>query len=307
MKQSILILGVNGFIGQGLLRFFRDSNFETIGISKKGNAYPQEFVPNIAYQFKLPSNELANVIRKHKPDFILNATGKSNVSFSFTNPEEDFLENTNVTIQILNLIREFSKKSKFIYLSSASVYGNPKSLPITEDSEIKPISAYGYHKFIGELICEEYSQLFGVSTASMRIFSAYGKGLRKQVIYDFCQKLFIQSSVSMFGTGDESRDFIHIDDVARAIGIVMDKGQMQGERYNLGSGEEITVRDLSNKIRNFSNIDKKIIFTNEIHEGSPRNWRADITKLKSLGFSTSISIDAGLDEYVKWYRETFPR
>jgi dTDP-glucose 4,6-dehydratase/UDP-glucose 4-epimerase len=152
----------------------------------------------------------------------------------------------------------------------------------------------------------EYSKIFGLSACSIRIFSAYGEGQKKLFIWDCFQKLLQAESgqpVSFFGTGFESRDYIHINDVARQIDLVIKNAPFSGEVYNVANGEEVFIKDIVNTMQNTLGINSQIIFTGQSRPGDPINWKADITPMLNWGYQKSVPMDKGIKQYVEWARE----
>ena len=103
-------------------------------------------------------------------------------------------------------------------------------MPIKESSPIRPLSPYGFHKAMAEKLCEEYYTFFGIATCSLRIFSAFGPGLRKQLLWDIYNKSKSLNSIELFGTGNESCDYIYIDDIVRAIELVIRKSLFRSSK-----------------------------------------------------------------------------
>ncbi len=227
------------------------------------------------------------------------------VQFSMENLIEDFNYNAVNTFQILDCIRKNSPASKFINLSSAAVYGNPKVIPIMEDTPLNPISPYGFHKEFAERICNEFSQLFGIKCLSLRIFSVYGPGLKKQILWDINKKIqeSKESRIELFGSGEESRDFIYVDDLVNAIQLIANKGDFKGEVYNVANGQEITIKEVATLFVNEINPNIKLNFIGKTRVGDPVNWQADIAKLKMLGYQPQISIHQGLKNYARWLKK----
>jgi UDP-glucose 4-epimerase len=215
--------------------------------------------------------------------------------------------NTVLTHHLLDACRTNSPGSAFINISSAAVYGNPHKLPVGEDTEPAPISPYGFHKLQSELICREYSQIYRIRAASVRIFSAYGAGLRRQVLWDICQKALSSSHITLQGTGRESRDFIHAYDIARAFKVLAESAPMQGEVYNLASGQETTISDLSSLLLRFLEYRGELSFDGLIPTGVPSNWKADIEKISLLGFVPSIPLKQGAEAFAQWCRSELVR
>jgi dTDP-glucose 4,6-dehydratase/UDP-glucose 4-epimerase len=189
-------------------------------------------------------------------------------------------------------------------LSSAAVYGNPVILPINEDAIVSPLSPYGFHKLQSEQICNEFFRFFNIATCSLRIFSAYGEGLNKQLFWDLYKKTLDPTIIKLYGTGKESRDFIYILDLIRAIELVAIKGSFNGGVINIANGEEVFIEYCVEKF--YSNFDTQVDyqFSGQERQGDPNNWIADISILKSLGYKSEYNLEKGLQNYYKWLIET---
>lgn len=144
------------------------------------------------------SQELANIFTGVQPDVILHCAGSANVGASIVNPMADLDGNLHSLYQLLLALKSFEKRPKIIFLSSAGVYGNPKQLPITEKDALAPISPYGVHKQMGEELCSYYNRVHGYHIRCVRIFSAYGSGLRKQLLWDIYQKYLNTGRIDLF-------------------------------------------------------------------------------------------------------------
>jgi UDP-glucose 4-epimerase len=156
---------------------------------------------------------------------------------------------------------------------------------------------------MSERVCLEFAQLFGIGTASLRIFSAYGPGLRRQVLWDICNKVRAAAQLLLQGTGNESRDFIHAIDVARALEHVAEHAAFAGEAYNLASGQETTIAELVGLVLQRLAPGLQARFDGVLPPGTPRNWCADISKLANLGFVPRVSLEQGVDDYVRWFQQ----
>jgi UDP-glucose 4-epimerase len=211
-------------------------------------------------------------------------------------PLGDFYAHAALTASVLETLRSCSPATRYVLLSSASVYGSPKLLPIRENSEIAPVSPYGYHKRMEELLSEEYAKIYGLKTAVLRIFSAYGDGLHRQVVWDIVRKMMSVSDdpLVLMGTGNESRDFIYGADVAYAAEAVCLRGAMNGECYNAAGGIETSIQRLAQMIADRVDFSSAIQFDGKPPPGYATNWHADITRIRQLGFAPRISLEEGL-------------
>ncbi|MDF5725945.1 MAG: NAD-dependent epimerase/dehydratase family protein [Rhizonema sp. PD37] len=302
MPNNILVTGVAGFIGRYVARHFSEQGWSVIGIDNS----PPENAPlaNLAayHRFQLPDVALSSVLKEQPPDVCIHCAGRASVWLSMSDPAADFYTNTVLTFEILNALRLNAPNCRFIFLSSAAAYGNPESLPITEEQHSAPLSPYGFHKWQCEQLCLEFTKVYDLPTASLRIFSAYGPGLRRQVLWDICQKAITQNFVSLQGTGSESRDFIHALDIAKALVVVANSAPMQGEVYNLASGREIYISELANMV--LSALESNVLpqFDTIVPAGTPLNWQADISKLSTLGFTPSVPLERGVKTFAQWCR-----
>jgi UDP-glucose 4-epimerase len=299
--KKILITGVAGFIGNHIALSFSQKKQHVFGIDIR----PQEEIPLIDryLSLKLPSDDIGTVIRDYQPDICIHCAGPSSVYYSVKNPVTDFNACALATLNLLDAMRQNSPGCKIVFLSSAAVYGNSITPSIGEDHPLTPISPYGFHKRIAEEICKEYAVVYGLKTACVRIFSAYGPGLKRQVLWDICRKAIMQPELILEGTGNETRDFVHVADIVSAINIIAEKGLFIGEVYNVASGRETLIRDLANLLLKSLNKPGCIRFNGDIAASIPHKWKADISKLRSMGYIPEITLENGIEGYVKWVRK----
>ena len=301
-SQVVLVTGASGFIGRYIVRYFMEQGWTVIGIDNS----PPENAPlaNLTtyHQLQLPNSDLKHILQETPTKVLIHCAGRASVGLSVKEPKADFYGNTVLTFELLNALRLHAPQCRFILLSSAAVYGNPASIPISESQSTTPISPYGFHKLQCEQICLEFTKLYQVPTATARIFSAYGPGLRRQVLWDICEKAITNDVVSLQGTGQESRDFIHALDIAKALFLIANTAVMQGEAYNLASGAEVTIAKLAELALDALDYRGRLEFDGKIPMGNPLNWQADITKLQTLGFSPSETLEKGVNTFANWCR-----
>lgn len=296
--MKILIVGSRGFIGDHLLRYFRAQGHEAFGcdvvVEYNDSNYFQVDATNASYE---------EIFELTPFDICINCSGAASVPDSFVHPHRDFTLNTRNIYVILDAIRKHQPSCKFLNLSSAAVYGNPDSLPVTEQMPSKPLSPYGWHKYYAEMICHEFYSYFNIATCSVRIFSAFGPGLRKQLFWDWYQKISQSSYITLFGTGKESRDFIFIDDIVNALACIIQRGEFRADVINVANGKEVIIADAIETFRAHWKHEFAYTFNNQVRTGDPLNWRADISKLEDLGYRQKVSFEEGLRRYVQWLNE----
>jgi UDP-glucose 4-epimerase len=294
-----MVTGVAGFLGQHVARRFAANGWQVAGF----DIVPPENVrlPDVDYrQLQLPAAALAKTFGELAPQVCIHCAGCASVGASMDDPAADFSGNTVLVFDLLEALRRHAPACRFVLLSSAAVYGDPDSLPVTEHHTVRPLSPYGYHKRQAEMLCEEFSQIYGLATVAVRIFSAYGPGLRRQVVWDVCEKVLKTGQLNLRGTGQESRDFIHASDIARGLQAVAENAPAKGEFYNLASSREVTIAELAQLLLSTLGLEVKASFDGRPTPGNPLRWRADISKIASLGFTPAVSFEQGIADVAAW-------
>jgi UDP-glucose 4-epimerase len=291
--MNIAITGYRGFIGSSLVRLYERAGFTVSCLN-----LPPSRQDSNAFMIELSRIE-------KNLDLIIHAAGIADVRQSFTRPENDFNSNTDAVFIILNALRQSKHvNTRFILLSSAAVYGEPAVLPVSTSHPIQPISPYGYHKAMAELLLKSFYVCYGMKTASLRIFSAYGENNKKQVLWELCSRAHNASGqvLEVIGTGEETRDFIYIEDIFSQINIVATKALFNGEAYNSGNGQEVEIRKIAYEIAKNMNI-VEVGFTKQQIQGYPSKWAADISFMTEHGYIPSVSIEEGISRYCNWFRQ----
>lgn len=296
--MKIIIIGSKGFIGTHCQHYFEALNHQVYGCD-----VVTDYVAKRYFQIDATNSDYRNVFEHTSFDVCINCSGAASVPASLQDPLRDYTLNTLNVFKLLDTIRRLQPQIRFINLSSAAVYGNPEYLPIDETHPCRPISPYGHHKVSAEGICKEFSLFWGLQTCSVRVFSAYGPGLFKQLFWDLAQKAQSANAVELFGTGEETRDFVYVSDLVAALNIIAEKGSFCGEVYNLASGTETRIADAVSIFYDLYRPSLSYRFIGSNRSGDPLNWRADITKLSSLGFKPSLDLHTGLNNYVQWLNE----
>lgn len=302
--NSIIILGSSGFIGSAAARHFLNEGYHTIGIDLITDEKLQDHQSFTFIKSAISEDILEQILSEHKPVAIINAAGRASVGASFENPQSDYAENTQTVFTILDCIRRFSPKTNFVLLSSAAVYGNPAQLPVRETDALAPISPYGFHKMQAEIIAKEFHHCFGISSIVLRIFSCFGEGQRKLLLWDLCEKASRQNKVLLKGRGKETRDFIHANDVALFIAHLLKNKPGNGfEVYNVASGKEWSIKEVATHLVHSLDYNNELEFEGTANVGNPDNWQADVSKMHNTGFSPTIDLETGIQQYAAWYRQ----
>lgn len=293
-----VVTGAGGFIGQHLVRRLLDTGWQVVAVDRKPVAFPAAET----VRCDLTRDELSWA---HQPiDVIFHLAGSSSVAGSVVDPPGDLSANTAATVRLLHALASLTTKPRLVVFSSAAVYGNPTTLPIRESAALAPISPYGASKLAAETYAQVYHRHAGVPVSVVRPFSVYGPGLTRQVVYDLLSRLSSSpSSLSVTGTGRESRDFVHVDDVVDAAIAVALRGQMRGEAYNVASGQQTTIANLVELLCQLTAHRPHINYTDRSRPGDPLCWHADIGALNALGYAPTIALETGLRRLIDWYQQ----
>lgn len=302
-NKRVLITGASGFIGYYLSELCEKNGALLYGIDR--NKPRNE---NIWEDFSVngvSDSSIKLCMEKNRFDIIFHLAGSASVPLSFESPFLDFNSLVPPTLSLLQGIKEFCPKAKLITFSSAAVYGNPIKLPILEEDIRNPISPYGIHKAINEDLIRYYCNLYEINCSVLRVFSAYGEGLRKQLFWDIMKKYNKDNSViEVYGTGNETRDFIHVKDVVRLALLTSTKNFQEFYNvFNVASGIETSVKDCLDFLFINANPKPQIVFQGQNRAGNPINWRADVSKLEEIGYQSKHHIEKELANYFNWFFE----
>jgi UDP-glucose 4-epimerase len=296
--KKIVITGASGFIGNSFGEYFSRNGYNVLGLTIDEIKSPKYSVRKITFS----SEEIAKIVNDEKPDVIIHAAGSASVGFSLIDPGQDFYNSVIPFQSLLEGVRMSQCKPIIVYPSSAAVYGNPKRLPVKETDPLEPISPYGYHKVMGEKVAEEYSNLFSIPVLIIRLFSVFGPHQKKLLVWELFQKFANDQEVVLDGTGEETRDYLFIDNLTEILLTLLPKLEGNFNILNLASGTSISVKELTYKIKNLMGSEKNVVFKNKVRQGDPMFWQADISYLQKLiGNNITRKFDEALKSCLeKW-------
>jgi UDP-glucose 4-epimerase len=299
-QRSALICGAGGFIGRQCASAFQQAGWRVFGAGR--SRHPQQDHAFPYFPGDLGERDyVARTMSESQPDRVIFAAGPSSVRGSFADPCSDFAQQTLPMMRVLDGARGLPKRPGVLLVSSAAVYGNPACTPVCESDAAAPISPYGFHKLQQELLLKEYASLYGVPTCSARVFSTYGAGLRHLAVWDIAQRA-LKGDFTLQGTGAESRDYLHVSDVALAMERICRDAPFEGECINVASGREIDIEQLASLIYRTLALSERPSFTGSGEPGKPLRWRANVDRLHALGFSPRTALEQGLRDTLQWIR-----
>lgn len=315
MPKRVLVTGGAGFIGSNLSdelirRGYRVTIIDSLVTGLRENINPEaKFIKG---DVRKPM-DLEKVFRD-KIDVIFHIAGCASTIKSFDDPAKDLKTNVLGTINVINAAVKH-KVGRVLYASSMTSYGVPECLPVAETQATRPIAYYGITKYAGE----RYVLATGLRTdiavkinaTAFRMFNVYGRRQSLTNPYQGVVSIFIGNvlrgeQVTIFGDGKQSRDYVHINDVAHAwIGAIENRKSF-GEVFNLGSGTRVSVNSLVDTIlKSFGKDRKKYrLVYREARPGDQRHMQADIKKAgKLLGWKPKISFEDGMADTIEWAKE----
>ena len=277
--MKICIFGGNGFIGSNLAQhYFKKNHKVYIYTQTKINKSLK-----IKNNFKIKYNEKNfSKILKKKFDLVYFLSGNSNQETS----KSDIYYDLNTTFNTFVNLLEAVKKNKFNppiwFASSVVVYGS-NNKPLKENFDRNPISYYALSKYLCENAGKFYCDNFKTNIGIMRIFSTFGPGLKKLVVYDTIKKIKSKDSFKVFGTGKEIRDLAFVDDQVKTITALTNKlKKPQGDIYNIAAGKPYTIKNIVNRLVKISKKKVSFDFTNKRRSFDTKNFIADKTKTNKI-------------------------
>ena len=310
--MKILVTGGAGFIGSHLVDRLLKADHEVVVVDNLDPFYSNQlkqanielFKDNPNYKFacknicsRTPMERLVDGV-----DVVYHFAAQAGVRASIVNPEKSFVVNIKGTFDLLETCLKCGVK-KFINASSSSVYGNIKYLPFDEEHPTKPISPYGVSKLAAEHYCRVFYEVYGLNTVNLRYFTVYGARMRPDLAINlFTRKALKNEPLEIFGDGFASRDFTYIDDVTNLNMKCLYGNNINGESFNVGTGERITISQLALKIKTLCKSDSEIVYSNR-KKGDMNHTLADISKAKRLlGYEPTYTLDLGLKLFRDWVK-----
>lgn len=295
--MKILILGGSGFIGSYLTQCLINKHRVTV-LSQSKMPNQNE---NCKYEvFPYSEKKFLEYLSKNRFDVIHFLSGNPHPSFS----ETDLFVDVNLTIKpalaMLKVLREISFKGIIWFSSSVAVYGKCKDRILSETSQCEPLSNYAVAKITVENYARLYADNYGIKVGIYRIFSTFGPGLDRQVIYDNIIKMHKGvPSIVLESSEDSARDFSYVRDQALAIEFLNDNVIPLGDIFNLGSGKPTKIIDVVRLIADLMEYKGDISCQKDSKMVHDVSWTADVRKISSLGYRQIFTLKSGLEETVR--------
>lgn len=299
--QKILITGGLGQVGSYLV----DKLYNTADVTVLDNysSTTRESVPDgvTIVNDDIISKRARELVAQN--DVVIHTAAQISVSRSMDDPLFDLNNNVFGTLNLLEAARSSNVNlNKFIYFSSAAVYGNPEYSPIDEAHPQNPLSPYGASKLSGEKYCTMYQKAYGVPTVCVRPFNIYSprqdpSNPYSGVISKFMERVKDNQSPIIFGDGTQTRDFVSVHDIVDMVLLAIDNKKAEGEVFNVGTGIPTTITELAQIIIDIYGADVDIEFADSM-PGDIKHSSSDISKARSIGYEPKVQLYDGLKEFI---------
>ena len=310
--MRILITGSRGFLGSTFAAYATAQSHEVLGLGR--TAQPPPGWPGQYAWTDVAHADLSPLVNGFQPDLVFHGAGSASVGGSFQSPLDDLRASVYTFANLLEGVRRSECRPVVLFPSSAAVYGHPSRLPVGEDDPTRPISPYGFHKLAAEQLGREYAACYGLRVVLGRIFSVMGPRQRRLLLWELFQQFTgPDPAVTLQGTGEETRDFLHAEDVVEIflrLGAAFGSGT-GGEcvALNVGSGVETSVRGLVELTARLLGSGKPVRYQTHGRLGDPSRWVADTSALRG---HTGDFVPRSLEDTVRaslesWRTVTAPR
>lgn len=303
--MNVLVTGGAGFIGSNLVALLVAHGHDVTVLDSLVSGFRENLSPFPQVAFVNGDVRDVSILRTaaRKAEVIFHLAASVGNTRSLHHPRVDAETNVLGTLNVLEVGREFGIR-KVVFSSSAGIFGELKTLPIAENHPVEPDSPYGASKLCAEKLCLAYARLYAPFEAiCLRYFNVFGVNQRfdayGNVIPIFAQKFGRRERITIFGDGEQTRDFINVADVARANLLAGENRGVSGA-FNLGSGTRITINDLVAQMRAVSGLDTEVVHGLP-RAGDVRHSLADISAIgAALGFQPRVPFYEALREYMAW-------
>lgn len=306
--ERILITGGAGFVGSNLTRRCLELGAHVRVLDDfftgQRDALPLDHRSLELVEGSVTDAQLVNNVVADRT-LVLHAACR-NIIVSTRNPREDFETNVGGTLNVLIAMQQTPQVRRVVYTSSASVYGNPRYLPINEDDPTNMLSPYAASKFAGENYCRAFYESYGLSAAVVRYSNVYGVGQRVDnpycgVVSKFFDAVASGRPIHIHGDGEQTRDYTYVDDAVEATLTALVAPKAEGQCYNIGTGREVSVNQLAAMVIRTAKADTGVEYVDRRDIDNIRRRAMNIEKIRrELRWVPSITIERGLQKTWDW-------
>ncbi len=292
--MKVLVTGGAGFVGHNLVLYLIKRGYDVAVVDSIERSSRYALARLEESGVPIIKADVRSFTNYDGFDVVVHAAAYVSVEESVRDPLKYFENNVLGTARVGY---ECAKRGlKLAYLSSAAVYGDPVKLPISEEHPARPQSPYGLSKLQGEEVLRNFTTVYGLKHVILRLFNVYGPGQNPSyagVITSFLKRALNGEPLIIYGDGEQTRDFIYVEDVARVIEFLIEKDVFDNEVYNVGSGEPVTIKDLAKIIIKLVGKELPIIHASP-RAGDIKHSVADVSKLRKFVKVLPTPLEDGL-------------
>lgn len=304
--SKVLVTGGAGFIGSNIVDLLLREGYSVTVVDDLSTGKEENLNKGVKfYKADICNSNLKKIFKEEKPEFVIHQAAQVNVRKSISEPLFDSRINIQGSLNLLECCKDFHVR-KVIYASSGgAAYGEPEYLPADEKHQVNPICPYGVSKHTVEHYLYLYWKNLNLDYISLRYSNVYGPRQdpfgEAGVVAIFIKELIFGEKPEIFGDGNQTRDFVFVEDVAEANLISMEK-DTRHKILNIGSGTETSVNEIYTRLREITNSDIPAVHGEAI-KGEVRNIYLDVTLAKKeLNWEAKTALDEGLRKTVEWFR-----
>jgi len=308
--QKILVAGGAGFIGSHIVEALLETGAEVTALDNLSTGRMSNLkncMHNRNFHFVKGDVRNAGQVRAavKNIDAVFNDAAIVSVRLSIENPILVNEVNVGGTLNLLKASID-SEVKRFVQASSASVYGDADMLPIAEETPVRPISPYAVSELAAESYARAFHEVYGLGTVCLRYFNVYGPRQSYSpytgAITIFMNQLMKSEPVTIFGDGEQTRDFVYVEDVASANVLALRKKEAMGEAFNIATGTATSINRLANTLMEIVDKSNLKVLRAEAKPGEIKHSVASIEKARRiLDYKPAFDVDAGLKQLVKWF------
>lgn len=307
--MQCLVTGGAGFIGSNLIKALLDRGDE-VSVLDNFSTGKRENLGSFQNRIKVIEGDLRSyhiVLEAARGvEVIFHQGALPSVPRSINDPITTNQVSVEGTLNILDAAKDTGVR-RVVYASSSSIYGQNARLPKREDMTPAPISPYAVAKLAGENYCQVFTRTYGLETVCLRYFNVFGPRQDPRSEYSAVIPLFVTAfldggRITVYGDGEQSRDFTHVDNVVQANLLAAEAADAAGEVLNVACGEQTSLNQMLDALRRLSKVDVEVVYEQQ-RAGDVKHSLADIERArKVLGYTPKVFAEEGLEKSLEWYR-----
>lgn len=293
--MKVLVTGANGFVGKNLCAYLLKNGFEFLR-TDVGNSDIDGDLTDRSF--------VIDSLRRIEFDSIVHLAALANIPKSLEDPSGCYRVNCFGTLNLLELAA-VKRLNRFVYTSSNNVYGPPKRLPVREDDSYNPRSPYDYSKVVAEQFVKSFHLHKRIPTVVLRSWNMFGPhDVSGRAVPRFIAACISDQPIPLYNGGRDSDDFYYVENYCKAVTVALTNPKAVGEVFNVGTGGNVTVRDLAEMVKQLTGSTSKleILPPRTELEKKPRKTRPSIHKVRRvLGYRPVVLLKEGLERTIQWY------